>query len=444
MVKTKVTHPIFGEGEVLRERWSGMEVYVRFKSGVALWLRRSGLKFLTPVERLKPIPKTMPRPVKPGNFKSRKMIEAFKVGIVPYFDVEQFTFGREKELKRINDELTNLKTNKGGVLLIEGEYGSGKTHLLDYVYSWALREGYAVARVELDPFDVAPHKPKHIYREIVRSLRFVNQNKDEQGFRDILREAAKFELPKPHIFFSTAFKLIKHGEESEPFWNWIEGESLGRDYLNYCRYWKLPVLLNHMPASDVYCYLLSGLSYILQQIGAKGFIILVDEAETLFHLWFRSDQEMGLHFYKGLVSIAMNKQELTHLNREKLRRLDIGKLDEFGFIHSGVRPVPYIYEIPSNIFLILALTPSVSHYYEQVMELAPNQIMRLSKLSRADYEMMLNRMLDLYKEAFPEFELNGAVRSELFKGLIPISSRGIRFFIRSTVETLDLFRYYGR
>jgi len=444
MVKTKVKHPIFGVGEVVKERWSGMEVYVRFKSGVALWLRRSGLKFLTPAERLKPIPKTRPRPTKPGNFKSRRMLEAFKVGIVPYHDVEQFTFGREKELKRINADFNDFKTNKGGILIIEGEYGSGKTHLLDYVYSWALRKKYAVARVELDPFDVAPNRPKHIYREIARSLRFVNHNGDEQGFRDILREVAEFELPKPHIFLSTAFKLIQQGEEPEPFWNWLEGESLGRDYLNYCRYWKLPVLLNHMPASDVYCYLLSGLSYILQQIDANGLIILIDEAETLFHLWYRSDQEMGLHFYKGLVSTAMNKRELTQINREKLRKLDKGRADEFGFIHSGVRSVPYIYEIPSNIFLIMALTPSVSNYYEQVMELAPNQIMRLSKLSRADYEMMLNRMLDLYKEAFPEFELNGAIRSELFKGLIPLSSRGIRFFIRSTVETLDLFRYYGK
>ncbi len=442
MIGSKVYHQGLGEGKVVDTRWRGMHLLVEFANGLTLWMNRETLKLLTPVERKKPPAQPRHIPTKGGDFRSRRMIEAFRLGVVPSLAISDFTFGRDKELREVEQAFEGFSHKGGEVLAIEGEYGSGKTHLLDYILGWALRQGYAVGRAQLDRFDVTPYRPKHIYRELTRTLRFIQGN-EEIGFPEILRRAKGMDLPSPHFFLSKALWLLSQDEDLPALWNWIGGEEMGRDYLNYLRYWKLPVLLDHTPAVDIYCYLLSGLGYLIKGLGGKGLVLVIDEAETLFHLWWTPYQRIGLYLFKGLVGTALNLPRLTAIKKgdgERDPGLNVGWVDEEGYIHSGMRPFPYLYQRPSHIFLVLGYTPSSSPYYQGIEELVPQgKTITLSPLSTSEYSLMLEKVIELYGQAFPSFRADQGVRALLTKDL---KERGVRMFLREAVELLDHYRHY--
>ncbi|MCP2621183.1 ATP-binding protein, partial [Candidatus Aminicenantes bacterium AC-334-E05] len=355
MIGQKVFHPALGEGTVLDQRSSGMYLFVKFERGPKLWVNASALNILIP-ELKKPVAKPKIVPLNEEALNARKMIEAFRMGVVPYFKIEKFTFGREEELQKI---FNNFENKKGGVIIIEGVYGSGKTHLLDYIYSWGLKNGFGVSRTELDYFDVAPYKPKHVYRELIKNFRFLEKGK-EKDFRFFLKKISKFELQEFHPFLSPAFEILRKNKENNVFWDWIEGEELRRENLDFLKLWKLPVLLDHTPASDIYCNLLTSYSYFLKKLGYRGLILILDEVETLFPIWFLGKKELGFHFYKGLISVAKNDRRCLELDLKELRSFEfvgVGKLDKYNFVHSGVRPLPYLYSEPSYLFLVLSLTP---------------------------------------------------------------------------------------
>ncbi|MBO3757598.1 MAG: DUF2791 family P-loop domain-containing protein, partial [Candidatus Brockarchaeota archaeon] len=112
---------------------------------------------------------------------ARKIIEALRLGIVPQKYVEEFTFGREKEIKQIKSWLSNEDESS---LILVGEYGVGKTHILEYLYSYLLKDNWAVSIVNLDPNELPFHKPKRVYEAIISSFRFGKN----RNFRDFLKE----------------------------------------------------------------------------------------------------------------------------------------------------------------------------------------------------------------------------------------------------------------
>lgn len=68
-------------------------------------------------------------------------------GIPPDGHVRKYTVGRKEEINRLLD---NLKNNETNVLLLQANYGAGKTHLLRFVKEHALDMGFAVSYVSLD------------------------------------------------------------------------------------------------------------------------------------------------------------------------------------------------------------------------------------------------------------------------------------------------------
>ncbi|MCK4256773.1 DUF2791 family P-loop domain-containing protein, partial [candidate division WOR-3 bacterium] len=114
-----VTHPFFGKGEVLGERWRGQELLVHFRIGITVWIPISRLK-IEKRERIKP--KIMETPPKIGEHSKREMLEAFKLGIVPQRGVLDFTYGREEEIEVVKNALIKAGEDGGGCLIVEGEY----------------------------------------------------------------------------------------------------------------------------------------------------------------------------------------------------------------------------------------------------------------------------------------------------------------------------------
>jgi hypothetical protein len=427
-----ISHPVFGEGEVLDSRWHGTELLVQFSSGLRLWLPTQRVRLLTGLD-------VDIGEAKEGfgtidTIQARRMIEAFRLGIVPHQDVEQFTFGREKQVEIVDAALGALGKGRGDVFMVEGEYGTGKTHILEYVHHRALAAGMVTSIVQFDPREVTPHRPKRVYREIVHNLRYIKDGR-EHGFRDLLLQAVDLDLGD-HVFLGPVLGKLKHFDRghlgSEVFWQWIEGEST-KEYATEMQSpyrvrggQRIPALYDFSTAADLYCNILSGLSWIARQLGMKGFVLLIDEAETVTHLWDIMYLTKSVNFMDGLVRTAQNDPDLKRVSER--------------MIHNKVKPVPYIYR-DSNILLLFATTPSPYDYaYIKLANRIKHRI-ELEPLSDRALVDAFSTMVMVYRRAYPKFSLSDLDQKMLLREASKRNIEGIRTFIKYSVEALDAKRW---
>jgi len=359
---------------------------------------------------------------------ARKVIEALRLGIVPQKYVENFTFGREEELKQIKAWLENSEESS---LILVGEYGVGKTHLLEYLYSFLIKNNWAVSFVELDPNELPFHKPKRIYEAITKSFRFRNV---DVGFRDFLKEIARsnrFKELETHHYLKVAIDEIRNGMESEYTFEWIEGKPtlVGN-----------PPMYDYSTCANIYCYILSGIGWASKNIlGLNGFVILFDEAESVDSYWYTSYQnEKSWNFLKGILFTASNKVELVE---EKISPFHIapygGKIyigERTGLQYCGHLPnLRYIWKFPTNLKLIFAFSPSYN-----ILEKEPISTLRKIEIRHIEEKYlreMIKSIIHIYEVAY-EFK----VRNRSFIEKLPTNKT--RIFIKSLIEALDLMRYY--
>ncbi|GHU47811.1 hypothetical protein FACS1894200_03780 [Spirochaetia bacterium] len=77
---------------------------------------------------------------------ANRIIESLRKGIPPAGFIRDFTVGRENEIALLRLQLKN----KDSALLLNANYGSGKSHLIRFIREEALEQKYAVSVVDLD------------------------------------------------------------------------------------------------------------------------------------------------------------------------------------------------------------------------------------------------------------------------------------------------------
>jgi len=78
---------------------------------------------------------------------AEKVIESLRKGIPPDGYVRSLTVGRKTEIRKLAQ---HLNAGQGSALLLNANYGAGKTHLLRFLREEALAQNYAVSTVALD------------------------------------------------------------------------------------------------------------------------------------------------------------------------------------------------------------------------------------------------------------------------------------------------------
>lgn len=357
------------------------------------------------------------------------------MGIVPYGHVEDFTFGRDAEILQIKRWLNDRDT---GVLVVEGGYGSGKSHLLDYLYALALSEGYAVAQAEFDPNEAPPFRPKAVYRKLIETFRYKDGNQ-ERGFRDFLRALAKQakDSLRSHRYLSNVVSAIGTTQESEWLWNWIEGRES----------FYGATLYDHGTAANVYCHILGGIGWAAGLIlRLKGLVLIMDEAESVvspWNYWYQNDK--GLNLIQGLSFLAGNDTRLRDEAIDAVYRPGIGSWfgRETHLIYHGHVQVRYCYRLPSFLKVAFAFTPT---YYESLVEklqqLGVHLVcLPLQPLSEGALKDIFEHVCLLYDSAYSFLESDRDVQG-CFEVIKAKSQTGTRSFIKGSVEVLDLRRFH--
>jgi hypothetical protein len=488
MIGEKVVHPKYGHGVVRKTRHRGFELQVEFENSLTLWIRQdelivstSSMPFkvgdrvkhpdfgegivtsiepyvynnentfkvsvhfidigfktligsiakLEKVEREKRKVKSYKEDPK---FKSRRMIEAFRLGIVPYDCVEEFTFGRDKELKKIVKWLNDPNES---TMFIIGEYGTGKTHLLHYAVGRALYNDFAVAWVEMDPNEAPFHKPKRVYSRLIQNFKYRSKQDGQlKEFRSFLKESLAKGAFGDHLYFK---HLIENKDEI--FWEWIEGkQTVPRPVEETCweyienKYKFVPGLYDYSTAANIYCYLVSGLGWAARKIlGLNGLLLVFDEAETVGMYYYKYQFEKGLNFLEALIRTGKSEQKLLETPSKSGNKIGLSYCEK----SKASEKTPFLYKIPSGLKLLFAFTiPTVEK------DKTTHSTIYLFPLTDDALKQVFEHICLLYDDAYG-FLVEDMHANEIFQRVTSEAGR-TRLFVKGSVEALDLARLNKR
>jgi hypothetical protein len=422
-----VKHPTLGEGKIIDSRHLGYEYLVCFKSELTIWVKSNHLIFLEEPKNAINTTVSISFPLSKLEKKGgREIVEAFRSGIVPTNWIKGWTVGRAKELAQVE---TWLYDQTSGTIVIKGEYGAGKTHLIEYLYHKAQMLNYAVARVSLDPFSTQLAFPKMIYRELIQTLRLL-QGEKTLNFREILCILAKKQALTDHLIFGPFLKALREKQVTTSMWQWLEGfES------SFCRFGGL---YNHTTAANIYSYLLSGLSRALVDcLDMSGLVLLFDELESSRLYRYMYEKERGINFLWGLVLVANDEPDLLEERIIKTKHCYQG--ERRGLVYSGHRKIAYIYNLPTYLKVVFATT--ADFFLKDLMGEYNIYLLELESLEPHYLEHFFYRFTELYYKVYG-LKLTPKEKKDIFtliKGYAHISTR---LFIKAMVESLDFKRFY--
>jgi hypothetical protein len=101
----------------------------------------------------------------------REILTALRQGSVPSGNLDVLAVGIDTFAPTIDDEIAAVAAGGSVFKAVRGEYGSGKTFFARWVEQRAMRQGLAVAEVQVSELETPLHKLETVYRRTTESLR---------------------------------------------------------------------------------------------------------------------------------------------------------------------------------------------------------------------------------------------------------------------------------
>ncbi len=414
----------------------------------------------------------------PNTAQALRTLEAMRLGVVPDDDLAGYTVGRSAEMALVDVDLEDTPTS-GALRAFLGEYGTGKTHLLELIRQRAVARNFITARVVLNPDETAPSHPRRVYRELLRSLEYPDQpSRTGRGLLPLLEKASTSEQVLETFKITERIRAREALDEGAhlyltPAIRYYRalalGESNGRrlktndvtekerdDGLNVMLQWlsghptisnqdiddelrrlvgrqgRIYSLKDYRPWARIYGYILSGLATLARQSGYAGLAVLIDEAE-FYSLLSSQNREYARILFKALAwaSIGDDGGEIP-FNRDELDLGGMGILQD----------LPPRYGDGGGLYTVFAMTPNAEGK-EALAEAVPvERTAELSRLDMADYRELVAAVADHYRQARHDANAGPKVEAALAKvvsGLLESAYvENPRQAMKFVVEFLDL------
>jgi len=434
-VSDLVSHPNFGTGLVVETRHGGYEAKVDFNN-CTIWVPASRLSIVKPTfvpvasrPRLSYSLMQFPDMV---DFHAQHVVESLRLGIVPDFDIENMTVGRETEFQVLRDWLADIAE---GSVIVEGRYGSGKTHMLRFLAQHAIENKYAVAFVRVDPGEENASFPYRLYASIMRNLRVPFEDA-AADIQTVLLHRARSGQPTvldEHPFFGRFLEAVRADKAGDDDWLAFQGEKSASRFF--------PVFLDFTTVSNLVCNQLSAISrFLVDDVGLAGLLILLDEVETAEVRRYNYHWQRTLNFLRGLTMVANDDEAI---NEQVVRGPDstfIGSSTRL--VYSGHYPkIRYSFATPSYLKVVLALTEC--RVQGKLREWKGSQpLLKLSDIKSKDLQQLFGKICGyyyaLYNARMPLTDELWALR--LLRDAHDFGS--IRAFMKGTIEMLDFCRHH--
>ena len=233
-----------------------------------------------------------------GLKENRKAIRSLRVGIVPTTHVLFLTVGVNSFKSLLDTELSKFKENKQTPFIINDEWGSGKTNLLNYMKEYVLKKKTAVMYVRLDGRSTAANHPQRYYHKLICGLRMpgIKGTGLPCLLRSLLeskeRQLKALNWARSHSYYSDVakgFNFIFDGDFQSGAKILLGGDLSWGDY-NYFKNKAINRIVE--------------LGNLINVIGYTGIMIQFDEVETISQLWNVVSRRGAYRtFYSFLTSI---------------------------------------------------------------------------------------------------------------------------------------------
>jgi len=374
-------------------------------------------------------------------------LEALRLGVVPHVDPSQLTVGRDTEFALVDQDLRETP-DIGAARVFLGDYGTGKTHMLEWIEHQAMRRNFLCTRVVLDEEEVPPSHPQRVYRSLCRGLRYPDQ--EGCGLAPLLHKAkVPDSFLKPgsatyHHYLSPVLAYLQKLDPEEALHDelldWIEGQpSQANQELEQrlrqrtrLRNYRLYALKDYRPWAHIYSYLVGGLSWLARQAGYEGLVVLFDEAEFYALLGSQGREFADLVF--GYYATAA-------LGAERSRfRLDHAKRGGQA-VH---RSFPPLYREQQSLYCVFALTEDPWGVGALRGLVGEERLHRLIPLGLRNYQDLCLKVVDLYRLAYPDCKVGAEVQNPMGQVVYRGVERGIlgnpRQVLKFVMELLDFSR----
>lgn len=412
-------------------------------------------------------------------------LEAMRLGVVPATDLEESTVGRDIEIDIVRQDLVQCR-EAGARRAFLGDYGHGKSHMLELIEQIALKQNFLVSKVTLDHSDLSPSQPKRIYHAVMRNLIYPDRPDVLEGIQPLLDKAVQNEdvlkkyLVKTdktrgvsrsvreqltqglHLYLTPALAYTRALNDPDHIkipaylgdpkaWarqakhlliDWIEGHPTQsnqdiNDELNmiHGRFPKIYSLLDYRPWAKIYGYILNGISQLAKDVGYAGLVIVIDEAEFYSLLSNQNRTYAKSLFQAWCHSVSANDQDSLPCSDNELL------VGGYGI----QRELPTRYSDTPGLYLVFAMTPNSDGIRVLQDALPPQFICYLNELTAPDYLQMTEHLVSLYRSAYPEADIPEGITGPLSDVVNALTQQGQLANPRQTMkfltEFLDLVRY---
>ena len=441
MLGEKVEHPQYGPGQIVSLYRNGTEWTVRFESG--LRFRRPRSEFvgqqgilLAPAA---PLPLPNVPPMSRTQFDARQLLEALRVGVAPAQHIEELTIGLKEERTSLDVALNLAHRNGGSVRAVVGDYGFGKSHIVELCAREALNRNFLVAITSLDLYELPAHRAFAIYANLMRNLRYPHT--DERGLGPLfettinmpqihaqLPDLTSVEDDPLHVGLA-ALANISSTRQRKAWLQWLMGgrrvRSMNRAIPSGIRF---PTIYRIGHNARQIAYLLSGISVLARMTGYSGLCILLDEAES-YSLLSPYQRPKASLFFRAVIYAALQKGQTRF------------RADDFP--QHRWRNYPLVYEDRQSLFFLFTVTHSdkrmpVDEWLdpEQILTLDPHH-------TPQEIGRYLEQVMAYHAQAY-DYEI-GERQRQIRRGAAEHIARGmhnnrlsIRGVVRLGVELFDL------
>jgi hypothetical protein len=445
MIGEIVEHPQYGRGQILALYRNGTEWMVRFESG--LRFRRPRQEFNGQPPSLEPPAMTMAIPAAPPmsrtQFEARQLVEALRIGIAPAQHLQELTIGLSDERASLSTALNRAHQSGGAVRAVLGDYGYGKTHIVELAAQQALQRNFLVAATSLDLIELPPHRGIDIYTSLMTHLRYPDS--DERGLQPLLTRAS--DLPPvleqmqalaatpwdPLLVALQATRNTVSARQHRTWELWLAGGR--RDKLMgqaAPRGVKFPSIYRSGNNARQLAYLLNGISVLARLAGYSGLCLLIDEAEC-YSLLRPAQRVKADQFFSALIYSALQTTQ--------------SRLDPDAFPQHHHREYPLAYHGRQSLFLLFTMTHSDNRMpledwlsEEQILPLDPHH-------TAQEIGQFLQQVMGYHAQAYG-YE-PGERQGQIRRGAAEILALGmrnnrlsIRGVVRLAVELYDLLHLY--
>ncbi len=374
----------------------------------------------------------------------RQTIEAMRLGVVPAEYARDYTVGREEALQDVED----LLEVKGGLRVLWGDYGAGKTHMLDLAERVALERGYLTSRVVLDPHEVPPSHPRRLYSALVERLRYPDDQ--GHGLEPLLHRLADSKEHRSHLghnfsrFLSPFLHAEQHGDAELSEWM--------RDYVDGCNMdstwgnsrlmrsgWAGPRVLtmsDYRTYGRMYMHLLGTVAAWAEDAGYKGLFLLFDEVEFVDSLT-PAQQGFAMEVLKHYAAVTLPREEL---------RFDPDGLYKGGHkVHQELR-LFFRSDQPLTVMFGLTPLPDIKESFDSILEPDLHDV-QLPPLTEQDMGALADAVLRIYMRAYPDSSWTMEDLKKVQEGVEGAAAdfgHSPRVLVRSIVGQLDALRWQAR